>query len=67
MLAGGRRLAALKMLAGDAAEKGFNVSMKVACRIVPESDAAQVTLSYSENALQLPMDALDRFEAFAAM
>lgn len=67
VLAGGRRLAALKMLAGDAAEKGFNVSMKVACRIVPESDAAQVTLSYSENALQLPMDALDRFEAFAAM
>jgi ParB-like chromosome segregation protein Spo0J len=67
VLAGGRRLAALKMLAGDAAAKGFTVSMKVACRIVPESDAAQVTLSYSENALQLPMDALDRFEAFAAM
>jgi ParB family chromosome partitioning protein len=41
--------------------------MPVPCRIVPEAEAANVTLSFSENALQLPMDAIDRFEAFAAM
>ena len=67
VLAGGRRLAALKALAADKAVKGFGASMMVPCRIVPESEAAQVTLSFSENAMQLPMDALDRYEAFAAM
>ena len=67
VLAGGRRLAALQTLAEDKTVKGFTGAMKVACRIVPESEAAPVTLSFSENAMQLPMDALDRFEAFAAM
>lgn len=67
VLAGGRRLAALQTLAEDPDAKGFGLSMKIPCRVVPESQAAQVTLSYSENALQLPMDALDRYEAFAAM
>lgn len=67
VLAGGRRLAALNMLAADKSVKGYTGSMMVPCRIVPETQAAQVTLSYSENALQLPMDALDRYEAFAAM
>ena len=67
VLAGGRRLAALKMLAKDKSAKGFTTSMPVPCRIVPEAEAATVTLSFSENALQLPMDAIDRFEAFAAM
>ena len=67
VLAGGRRLAALQKLAADKEAKGFTTSMKIACRIVPESEGAPVTLSFSENALQLPMDALDRFEAFAAM
>jgi ParB family chromosome partitioning protein len=67
VLAGGRRLAALKALAADKTVKDFNASMMVPCRIVPESEAAQVTLSFSENAMQLPMDALDRYEAFAAM
>lgn len=67
VLAGGRRLSALLALAGDKSAKGFKASMMIPCRIVPEAHAAQVTLSYSENALQLPMDALDRYEAFAAM
>ena len=67
VLAGGRRLAALKLLAADKSAKGFSDKMAVACRVVPEAETANVTLSFSENALQLPMDALDRYEAFAAM
>jgi ParB family chromosome partitioning protein len=67
VLAGGRRLAALKLLAADKTAKGFSDKMAVACRVVPKAETANVTLSFSENALQLPMDALDRFEAFAAM
>ena len=67
VLAGGRRLSALLALAADGTNKDYTSAMKISCRVVPESHAAQVTLSYSENALQLPMDALDRYEAFAAM
>lgn len=67
VLAGGRRLAALTALAQDKSIKAFGAKMEIACRVVPEAHAAQVTLSFSENALQLPMDALDRYEAFAAM
>lgn len=53
VLAGGRRLAALKMLAKDKSAKGFTASMPVPCRIVPEAEAATVTLSFSENAALL--------------
>jgi ParB family chromosome partitioning protein len=67
VLAGGRRLAALNLLANDKTAKDFSQKMTVNCRAVPESEAANVTLSFSENALQLPMDAIDRYEAFAAM
>ncbi len=67
VLAGGRRLAALQLLGADRTAKGFTSKMPVACRVVPEVSDASVILSYSENALQLPMDALDRYEAFAAM
>ena len=67
VLAGGRRLAALHKLASNKNVKGFGVKMLVACRVVPEASDGGVALSYSENALQLPMGALDRFEAFAAM
>ena len=67
VVGGGRRLAALKTLASDKSAKGFSKSMKVACREMSGDETALSTVSYSENALQLPMDALDRFEAFAAM
>ena len=67
VLAGGRRLAALTALSQDKSAKSFTKTMKVACRIVPDSETPAVTLSFSENDLQLPMDALDRYEAFAAM
>lgn len=67
VLAGGRRLAALNLLAADKSTKGFGPKMAIACRVVPKSQAANVTLSFSENDQQLPMDAIDRFEAFTAM
>lgn len=67
VLAGGRRLAALQLLAIDKNAKGFTAKMAVPCRVVPATESAHVTLSFSENALQLPMDALDRYEAFASM
>ena len=67
VVGGGRRLAAIKMLAGDKTAKGFSKAMKVACREMAGDECAVSTVSYSENALQLPMDALERFEAFAAM
>ena len=55
------------MLAGDKSARGFSKTMKVACREMAPEDTAVATVSYSENALQLPMDALERYEAFAAM
>ena len=67
VVGGGRRLAALKMLASDTSAKGFSKAMKVPCRKMAEDDTAVSTVSFSENALQLPMDALERYEAFAAM
>ena len=66
VLAGGRRFAALTLLAEDKSAKGFSAKMNVPCRIVPEG-ADISSLSFSENETQLPMTALDRFEAFAAM
>ena len=66
VLAGGRRLAALTLLAKDKSAKGFSAKMNVPCRIVPEG-ADISSLSFSENETQLPMTALDRYEAFAAM
>ena len=67
VVGGGRRLAALKTLAADKSTKGFTKTMKVACREMSGDEVALSTVSYSENALQLPMDALERYEAFAAM
>ena len=67
VVGGGRRLAALTMLAGDKSARGFSKTMKVACREMAPEDTGVATVSYSENALQLPMDALERYEAFAAM
>jgi ParB family chromosome partitioning protein len=67
VLAGGRRLAALQRLASDQAVEEFTPKSEIACRVMPETQNAAVALSFSENALQLPMDALDRVAAFAAM
>ena len=67
VLAGGRRLAALMSLASDKTAKGFGPGMKVACRRVPDDTPVSAALSLSENELQVPMDAIDRYEAFAAL
>lgn len=67
VLAGGRRLAALNLLVENKDIKAFKLSTKVACRIVPVDVETTSTLSFAENEMQLPMDAIDRFEAFAAM
>ncbi len=67
VVGGGRRRAALLMLSGDKTTKGFTKSMKVACRELPPEEDQIASVSFSENELQLPMDMLDRFEAFTAM
>ncbi|WP_171181875.1 ParB/RepB/Spo0J family partition protein [Ruegeria sp. HKCCD8929] len=63
---GGRRRAALTLLAGDKTAKGFTRAMKVPCREMSAEEGAVVSVSFSGN-LQLPMSALERYEAFAAM
>ena len=67
VLAGARRLAALQALASDRKEKAFTAKMAVCCQLVPRDAAATTVLSLSENEMQLPMDALSRYEAFAAL
>ena len=67
VLAGGRRLAALRQLAGDKAAKGWTKSMKIACRALGEDVVAATAITVAENVTQSPMDPLDEFEAFARM
>ena len=67
VLAGGRRLAALRQLAGDRAAKGWTMSMKIACRAIGDDVAAATAITVAENVTQAPMDPLDEFEAFARM
>ena len=67
VLAGARRLAALQALASDRKEKAFTAKMAVRCQLVARDAAATAVLSLSENEMQLPMDALSRYEAFAAL
>jgi len=71
VLAGGRRLAALKALAADKAQKGqvFKVasSTKIDCRVVPDNCDVNTAISLAENVTQAPMTAIDEYEAFANM
>ena len=67
VLAGGRRLAALNQLAGDRKVKGFTAKTLIRCQLVPDTEPAAVALSLSENELQAPMSAIERYEAFAAL
>ena len=66
VLAGGRRLAAMKAL-GEEGVKGFGARSKVQVNVVDKDVDHSVALSLSENILSMPMDALDRYEAFSAM
>ena len=63
VIAGGRRLAALQTLADDKDATGFSKGMKIPCRVF-NSTADITSISLSENFTQLPMGAIDRFEAF---
>ena len=67
VLAGGRRLAALRQLAGDKGAKGWTMSTKIACRAIGDDVAAATAITVAENVTQAPMDPLDEFEAFARM
>lgn len=71
VLAGGRRLAALKALAEDKNNSGhaFKVSLstKIECREVPANCDLTSTISLVENMTQETMSPIDEFEAYAAM
>ena len=67
VLAGGRRLAALRLLVNDKSAKGWNQSTKIACRVMGEDVAAATVITVAENVTQKAMDPLDEFEAFARM
>src|SRR5690606_4481700 len=62
VVAGGRRLAALKLLAK---KKRIPADYEVACLLVP--DASARTVSLAENLLREQMHPADQFEAFAAL
>jgi ParB family chromosome partitioning protein len=67
VLAGGRRLAALRRLCEDKDAKGWTARTKVACRAIGDDVAAATAITVAENVTQAPMDPLDEFEAFARM
>jgi ParB family chromosome partitioning protein len=67
VLAGGRRLAALRLLAEDEAAKGWTKTTKIACRALGEDVTAATAITVAENVTQAPMDPLDEYEAFARM
>lgn len=67
VLAGGRRLAALKALAVDKTAKGFTSKTEVDCRLVAEDCDIRTAISLAENITQEVMSPIDEYEAFAAM
>jgi len=62
VIAGGRRLAALKLLAK---QKLWAKTAPVPCQIIEGDNATEISLA--ENALQCPMHPADQFEAFAQL
>jgi ParB family chromosome partitioning protein len=59
VVAGGRRLAALKLLAK---QKQIAADYPVPCRALDGEDAAEISLA--ENEMRLPMHPADQFDAF---
>jgi len=59
VVAGGRRLAALKRLAK---EKHLKKDAPIPCNVLDEEDAEEISLA--ENVVRLPMHPADQFEAF---
>lgn len=62
VVAGGRRLAALKLLAK---QRRMNKDAEIPCHVLDAEDAGEISLA--ENILRLPMHPADQFEAFHAM
>lgn len=62
VVAGGRRLAALKSLVK---KKTMTAKSEIACHVLDGEDAGEISLA--ENLLRLPMHPADQFEAFRAM
>ncbi len=62
VVAGGRRLAALKLLA-----KGKQIAKdsEIPCNVLDDQDAAEISLA--ENVMRVPMHPADQFEAFHAL
>ena len=62
VVAGGRRLAALKMLAK---RKAIAKSAEIACNVLDDEDAGEISLA--ENIVRVPMHPADQYEAFKAL
>jgi ParB family transcriptional regulator, chromosome partitioning protein len=62
VVAGGRRLKALKLLAK---QKAIAKSCDIACNVLTDEDVIEIGLA--ENIVRLPMHPADQFEAFKAM
>ena len=62
VVAGGRRLAALKLLAK---RKSIAKSAEIACNVLEDEDAGEISLA--ENVVREPMHPADQFEAFKAL
>jgi ParB family chromosome partitioning protein len=62
VVAGGRRLAALKRLAKA---KTIAKDAEIACHVLDEADAAEISLA--ENIMRLPMHPADQYDAFKTL
>src|SRR5665213_1224140 len=62
VVAGRRRLAALKRLARN---KDIEKLVEIACHVLSDEDAAEISLA--ENVMRLPMHPADQFDAFRAL
>lgn len=64
VIAGGRRLAALKKLSKH---KAITPDFPVPCRVLADEDASDTELSLAENELRVPIHPADQFEAFSKL
>lgn len=64
VLAGRRRVEALRRLVGEGAMEG---DVRIPVKIVPKGETATTAISLAENITQERMSPIDEFEAFAAM
>ena len=67
VLAGARRRGAIKLLVARKDCKAFTAKTKIGCREIAEDCDVTTALSLAENVTQLPMTAIDQYEAYAKM